>query len=198
MQQQIILASQSPRRAEILNWLGVDFLQYPADIDETRLNHESGQDYVIRLAVEKAQACAQLHPELSQGRLVLGSDTTVVVDEHVLEKPADQADLSRMLGLLSGRTHWVYTGVALYCDGTVHSQCVATQVRFRPISPAEMHFYWQSGEPRGKAGGYAIQGLGGQFVSHISGSYSAVMGLPLYETADMLRSAGILLKGVDK
>lgn len=198
MQQQIILASQSPRRAEILNWLGIDFLQYPADIDETRLDGESAQAYVTRLAEQKAQACASMHPQLCDSRVVLGSDTTVAVDEHIFEKPEDEADMCRMLSLLSGRVHQVYSGIALYNAGKIVSACVATDVRFRVISDAEMHHYWQSGEPLGKAGGYAIQGLGGQFVEHISGSYTAVMGLPLFETAAMLRGAGILLRGADK
>ena len=198
MQQQIILASQSPRRAEILRWLDVDFLQHPADIDETRLAQESPRDYVTRLAEQKALACAAAQSELADTHLILGSDTTVAADQQVFEKPRDEADMCRMLSTLSGRRHQVFTAIATLYQGQLRSQCVSTEVTFRTVNATEMGFYWSSGEPKGKAGGYAIQGLGGQFVTHIEGSYTAVMGLPLAETAAMLREAGIKIKGVDR
>ncbi|MDQ2069960.1 Maf family protein [Natronospira bacteriovora] len=184
----LILASQSPRRRELLEQIGLTFDVIPADINESVQAGELAVDFVARMAREKAEAVARQQPDA----LVLGSDTAVVVDEHILGKPADKADARRMLGLLSGREHAVLSAVALIVPG--QAERVITQVsrvRFRSISETEMHAYWRSGEPKDKAGAYAIQGLGAVFVEHLSGSYSGVMGLPLFETARLLEEAGI-------
>ncbi len=184
----LILASQSPRRRELLEQIGLTFDVLPADINESVQAGESAVDFVARMAREKAEAVARQQPDA----LVLGSDTAVVVDEHILGKPADEADARRMLGLLSGREHTVLSAVALLGAGQPPCCRVqASRVRFRTISGEEMARYWASGEPRDKAGAYAIQGLGAVFVEHLSGSYSGVMGLPLFETARLLEEAGI-------
>lgn len=186
----LILASASPRRAELLRQIGVDFRPYPVDLDETPLPGESPENHVLRLARSKAEAAWQ---RLGQPAdcLVLGSDTTVSLDGEILGKPADEAECLAMLSRLSGRTHEVLTGVALLSPGEgVAVECVTSRVSFRAIEPAEMKAYWRSGEPRDKAGAYAIQGRGAVFVRHIEGSYSAVVGLPLYEVAQMLGRAG--------
>lgn len=183
----LLLASQSPRRAELLRQIGLDFKCLPADIDETPLAGESPEDYVRRMATEKARAMHARHP----GDAVIGSDTTVVLHNRVLGKPVDRKDGIDMLLALSGQTHRVLTGVALVHD-RVDYVLSQSEVSFRTVSEDEAGRYWDSGEPRDKAGGYAIQGLGAVFVQHIQGSYSGIMGLPLYETAQLLR--GIALK----
>jgi septum formation protein len=181
------LASASPRRRQLLELIGVPHVVTPADIDETPRPNEAGAAYVTRLARDKALA---VHARL--GDLpVLAADTTVHVDGHILEKPRSEADCIRMLGLLSGRRHQVYTGVCVVSAAPPVLICSETQVEFRPISHDEMHAYWASGEPQGKAGAYAIQGLGAVFVSNIVGSYTGVMGLPLYETAQVLSRHGV-------
>ena len=182
----LILASQSPRRAELLRQIGVDFQCLPAEIDETPLANESAADYVHRMSVEKARAIHSLHPQA----LVLGSDTSVVLDDRILGKPEDRAHGIAMLLELSGRTHRVLTGVALVHE-RIEYALSASRVSFRTISPGEAARYWDSGEPRDKAGGYAIQGLGAIFVEHIEGSYTGIMGLPLFETAALLNRAGL-------
>jgi septum formation protein len=141
----------------------------------------------MRLAAEKAAAVRRLHGDLP----VLAADTTVHVDGHILEKPQSEADCVRMLDLLSGRRHQVYTGICVISDAAPAVRCAETAVEFRAISRAEMHAYWLSGEPHGKAGAYAIQGLGAVFVAGIVGSYTGVMGLPLFETAELLRQHGV-------
>ncbi len=182
----LILASQSPRRAELLRQIGVAFDTAPADIDETRLAHESAHAYVERMAIEKARAMYALHPDYP----VLGSDTSVVLGERILGKPRDREHGIAMLLGLAGHTHRVLTGVALV-HARIDYLLSESRVRFGPISEQAAARYWDSGEPRDKAGGYAIQGLGAVFVEHIEGSYSGVMGLPLFETARLLRGAGI-------
>ena len=159
----------------------------PADIDETPHANENGRDYVTRLARGKASAIAAKHADLP----VLAADTTVCIDDQILEKPRDEADCLRMLGLLEGRAHQVYTGVCVMSGSNASSVAVTTEVEFRKISPEEMHAYWASGEPHGKAGAYAIQGFGAIFVKRIAGSYTNVMGLPLFETAEFLRKHGV-------
>lgn len=181
------LASASPRRRQLLELIGVPHVVTPSDIDETLLPGEEGGIYVCRLAMEKAGVVRKLYPDLP----VLAADTTVVVDGAILEKPKDEADCLRMLSLLSGRTHYVFTGVCVISDAFPSVGCTRTEVEFRVISRLEMSAYWTSGEPQGKAGAYAIQGLGAIFVSKVTGSYSGVMGLPLFETAESLRNHGV-------
>ncbi|WP_372996151.1 Maf family protein [Marinobacter sp.] len=183
---QIILASASPRRAELLQQIGLNFLVRPADIDETPEPAETPEHYVERLAREKAMAVA----ESAGNCLVLGSDTSVVLDGVILGKPADPADARATLARLSGATHQVMTAVALTAEGQCQSCLVITEVRFRELSAGEIEAYVASGEPMDKAGSYGIQGLGGIFVNELRGSYSAVVGLPLQETAALLASAG--------
>lgn len=186
----ICLASASPRRRELLAQLGVAHRVVPADIDETRREGEAADDYVLRMALEKARRVAA-DPQASQGLPVLGADTSVVIGGEVLGKPADAAQSRRMLDLLGGRTHEVLSAVALVDARGARSRLSRTEVRFRRVSPAEAEAYWHSGEPRDKAGGYAIQGLAAAFVESIAGSYSGVVGLPLFETAQLLESVGI-------
>ena len=180
------LASSSPRRCRILERMGLDFTAAGVGVDERQLPDEPAADMVVRLAAEKACAVAA-----QPGTAVLGADTAVVLDGEVFGKPADQADALRMLARLSGRRHQVMTGVAVRSAGTTKSTLSVTDVTFREINPDEALDYWQSGEPAGKAGAYAIQGLGGAFVASIAGSYTGVVGLPVTETAELLRWAGI-------
>jgi len=182
----IILASASPRRGELLRQMGVEFRVWPADIDETPGDHEQPGDYVLRLAREKALAIARLAPEA----IVVGADTSVVIDTCILGKPATCEEAADTLRALSGRTHQVLTGVAVAVDGYAVACLVTTDVRFRTLRPDEIGSYVRSGEPMDKAGSYGIQGLGGIFVESLRGSYSAVVGLPLRETADLLAQAG--------
>lgn len=187
----LILASQSPRRAELLKQIGIPFSQINVDVNETVLNGEVAEDYVRRLAEQKSLVgwnnSAKQWP-------VLGADTAVVVDGQILGKPLNAADASSMLNLLSGNEHSVLTAVALTYPGASgrrqKSLLVESFVTFGLLTQAKIDAYWQSGEPRDKAGSYAIQGLGGQFVKHLSGSYSAVVGLPLYETRQLLNDIG--------
>lgn len=187
----IYLASRSPRRLELLRQIGVDPDVVTVDVDETALPGESPEDYVRRLAVAKAQSGHAALSEACNGP-VLGSDTAVVAGNTTMGKPLDREDALRMLRKLSGRTHRVLTGVALVM-GTVRYRLSDSRVSFRNISAAEALAYWETGEPADKAGAYAIQGLGAVFVAGLEGSYSGVMGLPLFETAALLREAGIEL-----
>lgn len=188
----LCLASASPRRRELLVQIGVPHLVQPADLDETPLAGEAPADYVERLARAKAQAVWRERRADGALRLpVLGADTTVTIDSHVLGKPADETALQAMFARLSGREHEVWSAVALANEGGTVSRRSCTRVKFRVITPAEVARYWASGEPRDKAGGYAIQGLGAVFVERIEGSYSGVVGLPLLETAALLVAAGI-------
>jgi len=191
----LILASASPRRKELLGQLVREFDICPADIDETPYQGEGASAYVKRMAHEKALAVAD---KLSQDKttssfIVLASDTSVVVDGIILGKPADFEESKAMLRLLSGRDHQVMTSVCLYDAKREHLQLtnVVSDVSFRAISDVEIAQYWRSGEPQDKAGSYAIQGLGAVFVRAVSGSYSAVVGLPLYETSQLLALFGI-------
>ena len=188
----VYLASASPRRGELLRQLGVHFRVLAADIDENRLSAEAAEGYVARLAAAKAEAgWERLRAE--ERAPVLGADTTVLVGDEVLGKPVDRADAMRMLGRLSGGIHVVLTGVALRDAGGVRFRLSRSEVRFRVIEPAEAAAYWDTGEPRDKAGGYAIQGFGAAFVRDLSGSFSGVMGLPLFETAQLLIEARVPL-----
>jgi septum formation protein len=180
------LASSSPRRKEILEMLGLTFSSGGVDVDESRKDGEPADKMVVRLAEAKARAI-----EVGESAIVLGADTAVVLGDDVFGKPRDCKDAFETLARLSGNTHKVLTGIALYSAQGVRTALSRTEVRFRDISPDEALAYWQSGEPCDKAGAYAIQGLGGVFVEAISGSYSGVVGLPVFETARMLRDAGI-------
>lgn len=185
----LVLASSSPRRRELLQQIGVEFDVRVCPVDETPLPAEDPQAYVRRLAIIKAQASVQADDQ----RPVLGADTTVVCDGQILGKPENLADAQRILGMLSGRYHQVLTAIALVHGKSVLSEVVSTDVLFRTISPAEIEQYWASGEPCDKAGAYGIQGKGAVFVSRIEGSYSAVVGLPLAETAALLTKSGVPL-----
>jgi len=186
----IVLASASPRRRELLTQIGVPHVVLAVDIDESAQPGEAPSALARRLAREKAVA-----GRMRDGgdRAALGSDTIVVLDGEVYGKPRDAADARRMLGALSGRSHEVMSAVALALPGggPVRDALSVTEVRMRALAPAEIDAYWASGEPEGKAGAYAIQGLGAVFIEHIRGSYSGVMGLPLYETASLLQAAGL-------
>ena len=166
--------------------MGLEFTAAGVDVDERRHPGESADIMVLRLAV--AKACAV---DAAPGTVILGADTAVVLDGEVFGKPADEADALRMLAALSGRRHEVMTGVAVRSGESTASALTVTEVKFREIRPDEALEYWQSGEPRGKAGAYAIQGHAGAFVEEIAGSYTGVVGLPVLETAELLRGAGI-------
>ncbi|MDP3875733.1 MAG: Maf family protein [Methylobacter sp.] len=187
MTAQIILASASPRRRELLDQIHITYRVYPLDIDETPLPDETPLAYVQRLAAEKsAAAVAQLGDSLP----VLAADTAVVLDDVIMGKPKDRDDALAMLRQLSGKMHRVYSAVSL--RGQEHGEAVSiTEVTFRPLTENEIAAYWHSGEPADKAGSYAIQGLGGVFVAAINGSFSGVVGLPLFETAELLSRQGI-------
>ncbi|WP_288097780.1 Maf family protein [Pseudomonas sp.] len=186
----LYLASGSPRRRELLTQIGVPFSAVSADIDETPLAHESPSAYVERLARGKAAAGRDV-VRSDAPFCVLGADTAVVLDGKILGKPVDEADACAMLKMLSGCEHEVLTAIALLEGERCESRVVRSVVRFRPISSDEAAAYWASGEPWDKAGGYGIQGLGAVFVAGLNGSYSAVVGLPLCETAELLGHFGI-------
>ena len=186
------LASASPRRRELLRQIGAVFEVSPAQIEERRHNGESAPAFAQRLAREKARVIWDNLPLTAQS-CVLGADTVVVADEQILGKPVDRADGLRMLRLLSDRTHQVYTAVALIDGEQLHEALSVSKVTFRAITESEAQRYWDSGEPVDKAGGYAIQGYGAVFVRQLEGSFSGVVGLPLFETATLLSAAGVSL-----
>lgn len=183
MLQPIYLASASPRRRELLTQLNVEFLQFSVDADESILENEVAIKHVERLARLKAQSGVALG---YHDRPVLGSDTIVVINGEILGKPKNKQDALVMLTKLSGQTHQVMTAIAVADEKNVLSEVVVTDVTFKVLNAAEIEAYWHSGEPEDKAGSYGIQGLGGRFVSHLSGSYFAVVGLPLFETERLL------------
>ncbi|MFB8831307.1 Maf family protein [Azotobacter sp. CWF10] len=186
----LYLASGSPRRRELLMQIGVPFVPLAVAIDESPAPDETPATYVERLARDKAAAgLASLIGD--RQAVVLGADTTVVLDGRILGKPRDRAEAQAMLQALGGRGHEVLTAVALAAAGRCEARVVRSRVAFRPIAADEAEAYWTTGEPRDKAGGYAIQGLAAVFVSHLEGSYSAVVGLPLCETAQLLAEFGI-------
>lgn len=188
----ICLASASPRRRELLQQIGVPHIVQPADLDETARPHESPLAYVERLARDKAEWVRAKRERAGAPPLpVLGADTTVTIDGLLLGKPVDEQDFLGTIGKLAGRTHEVLSAVALSTRADTRSAVSMTRVSFRAIGAEEARRYWASGEPRDKAGGYAIQGLGAVFVQHIDGSYSGVMGLPIAETAALLVAAGV-------
>lgn len=190
----LYLASQSPRRRELLTQVGISFEVLAVDINETVNKNETAEEYVVRLAREKALACCEIEKPVNKP--VLGSDTAVVIDGEILGKPENKSDAKRMLGLLSGKTHQVMTAVALAIPGQnsqaeLSSVISVSDVTFKVLSNHEIDQYVQSGECDDKAGSYAIQGLAAAFITHLSGSYSGVMGLPLYETIELLNKSGI-------
>lgn len=182
----IHLASQSPRRRELLAQIGIRHDVVAVAVDENTRPGEAPAEYVLRLALAKARAGRALRSD----RPVLGADTAVVTDDEVLGKPRDRSDGIAMLARLSGREHRVLTAVALVGERE-ETRLSVSHVRFRAVEAAEAAAYWATGEPADKAGGYAVQGLGAIFVESIAGSYSGVMGLPLFETGELLRRAGI-------
>lgn len=183
----IILASASPRRQELLNQIGVCYTVCAVDIDESPRTNEPPLVYVQRLAAEKSAACAAKLPTTLP---ILAADTAVIVGDVIMGKPKDKDDALNMLRLLSDKTHQVYSAISL--RGSIHSQAVSiTDVTFKNLSEQEILDYWHSGEPVDKAGAYAIQGKGSVFVVSISGSFSGVVGLPLYETAQLLLKQGV-------
>jgi septum formation protein len=182
----MILASQSPRRRELLSQLTSDFRVVVADVDETLLPGEVPERYVLRLAELKARTVAH---EAGPDEAVIAADTTVSVSGQILNKPIDKADFLRMMSVLSGQTHQVYTGLCVIQASSVRTAVVCTDVAMRPLTQSECECYWLSGEPQDKAGGYGIQGLAARFVRRIEGSYTNVVGLPLVELEALLSNA---------
>ncbi len=183
----VYLASGSPRRRELLQQIGVAFRVIEAAVDETVLEHEAPAAYVSRVAAAKANAGWQCRRDAADAP-VLAADTAVVLGGSILGKPQDRDDALYMLQRLSGRSHEVFTAVAVRVGASLNVMVSRSVVTFRPIDAAEAGAYWDTGEPRDKAGAYAIQGRAAVFVSDLCGSYSGVMGLPLFETAELLRS----------
>ncbi len=184
----LYLASQSPRRRELLQQIGVSHQVVTASVEEIPLDHETAAEYVLRLA--RTKALAGLASVQASGLTivpVLGADTVVVCDDHIMEKPRDQAHAAAMLQRLSGRTHQVMTAVALANETQVAVELSVTDVVFRELDDDEISAYWHTGEPHDKAGGYGIQGLGAVFVQQIRGSYTGVVGLPIEQTIILLK-----------
>lgn len=195
---ELVLASQSPQRLELLRQVGFEPFCLPADIDEQPLNSEAPEELVLRLACTKASACAEM-PQFSElsgsglKRVILAADTVINLNGQIMGKPRNEEHALDMLQQLSGREHWVHSGVCVQELGNSvqHTQVVTTRVQFASLTRQVAQRYWHSGEPQGKAGSYAIQGIGAQFVVQLSGSYSNVVGLPLYETTQLLARTGL-------
>lgn len=182
---QVLLASASPRRSELLRQVAITHAVRPVDIDESVRDGEAPSAYVLRLAESKAAALWQ-KLAAAERRPVLAADTTVALEGEIFGKPATLAEARAMLGRLSGRTHEVHTAVAVLHAGGAAARVSSSSVTFRALTPGEIDAYWHTGEPADKAGGYAVQGRAAAFISHIAGSYSGIMGLPLYETWELL------------
>ena len=189
----IYLASSSPRRAELLDQIGVQFRVYAIEINETRYDGEAAADYVCRMAKEKAEVVGRVLIAQQDDYRVLAADTTITLDGDIIGKPADQEQCRCILGQLSARQHLVLTAVALATPNGIACRLVQSRVSFKALSPAEIDDYCASEEPMDKAGAYAIQGRAALFIRYLEGSYSAVMGLPLFETAELLRDADTAL-----
>ena len=187
----IYLASRSPRRVELLKQIGILCVTLPADIDETQNLNESPIDYVMRLARQKAEACVQALNSEQRLSQIIAADTTVVLDGQVLGKPEDDNDARQILTRLSGRVHQVHTAVALAFNNQIEVVLSTTVVEMMDLSVAQIEAYIASGDHRDKAGSYGIQGAAGAWIKRIEGSYTGVMGLPLYETAALLRKCGL-------
>lgn len=192
-QPQLYLASASPRRRELLAAVGLRFARVAADVDEDVLPGEAPDRYVRRLALAKARAGRQTLEAADATPPVLGADTAVVIDEAILGKPTGRDDALAMLARLSGREHRVLTAVALVRGAREACALSVSRVRFRELDEGERRAYWDTGEPADKAGAYGVQGIGASFVRELHGSHSGVMGLPLYETAALLRAFGVEL-----
>ena len=184
----LVLASGSPRRRQWLEAMRIPFILQAPDVDETPGADEEPADLVLRLAELKAAVVAAARP----GHWVLAADTTVAVDHHTLNKPVDVEDAVRMLLLLQGRAHQVHTGLCLRRDTVVHSFVDTAEVRFRPLTEAQIRWYIATGEPMDKAGSYAIQGIGALFIEGVEGSFSTVMGLPVERLGALLENLGLL------
>lgn len=184
----IVLASASPRRAELLQQIGLDFDVAPSDIDESVHADESVMDYVQRMASSKAAVARQQH---SSEDIIIAADTTVAIDNTILGKPENEAHCIEMLASLSGRIHMVHTAVVVSQLDYVGKALSSSEVSFRQIDAVEAKNYWLTGEPKDKAGSYAIQGKGAVFVNKLTGSYSGVVGLPLYELTQLLRDTDV-------
>ena len=186
----LVLASASPRRAELLTAAGFTFDVRPAEVDETPRPGEAPIPYAVRVA--RAKAMAAVDDCRNSGTVVLAADTVVVLDGHILGKPVDPADAGNMLKLLSGAVHTVHTAVVLQVGGGCREEVVSTRVRLLPLTDAEIRWYVETGEPEGKAGAYAIQGRAARFVDWIEGSWSNVVGLPIATVYRMLNEAGVI------
>ncbi len=185
----IYLASASPRRKKLLEQLGIRFDVLSIDIEEKKEMNEKAADYVRRLSIEKSQTGVMVAPE---NLPVLGADTIVVCDDHILEKPANFDDAKRMLEMLSGRSHQVMTAITFTNRTQQLTKMITTDVWFKPLTEKEIKVYWQTGEPQDKAGSYAIQGIAGRFVTRLEGSFTGVVGLPLYETDELFKEFQLL------
>lgn len=190
MTRTVILASASPRRTALLKQLGIAHSVAPVGIDESRLVDETPLAQVARLAREKAQASAA-KVGLTADTVILASDTLISFNGESVGKPIDRKDAHRILSMLSGNTHEVLTSICVMSTEGQKTQVITTQVEFASLTPAQIDAYWDTGEPADKAGSYAIQGIGGQFVVAIKGSASAVVGLPLFETRELLNEFGV-------
>ena len=189
----IYLASRSPRRAELLRQIGVEFVVHDIDIDESGLPAETPAEYVCRMANSKARVAAEQIAGRQDSSVVLAADTTIAIDNEIIGKPADRDQCHCILGQLSARQHQVLTAVALASRGDIDLRLSRNRVSFRSLSTQEIESYCATAEPMDKAGAYAIQGKAAMFIEYLEGSYSAVMGLPLFETAELLRNADIEL-----
>lgn len=188
----IILASKSPRRKQLLSMMGLEFAVRTADIDETMDPAQTPAHETAAVCRRKAEKIAQ---DAAPGDVVIAADTIVVIDGKILGKPQDEEDAARMLRLLSGRTHTVYTGLCVIRGEKTQTQVVASDVTFRALLDEEIAAYIKTGEPMDKAGSYGIQGYGAMFVSHLEGDYFSVMGLPVCTLSGMLRAAGVPVLG---
>ncbi|HUP47563.1 MAG TPA: Maf family protein [Thermoanaerobaculia bacterium] len=192
-----ILASSSPRRRELLASIGIDFEVVPSHVPEKPQPGEAPEEYVARLSRDKAAAVAAAHPD----RWIIAADTTVLFGDQLLEKPAHEADAARMLSVIAGKTHVVYSGVTIEKASLAYreTRVAESEVRMLPLSPEDIAWYVGTGEPLDKAGAYAVQGIGAMFIDSIHGSYTNVVGLPLALLFQMLRKAGVeVLRGVDR
>lgn len=189
----IYLASRSPRRAELLRQIGMQFEVYAVDIDESKLSQESAVAYVCRMAQSKAKTAAEQITAFCKDFAVLAADTIITIDGGIIGKPADAGQCRSILQRLSARQHQVLTAVAVAAENHAALRLSLNRVSFRQISPAEIDAYCATAEPRDKAGAYAIQGKAAIFIEHLEGSYSSVMGLPIFETAELLHGVNVEL-----
>lgn len=187
---QIILASSSPRRKQLLDQINVSYLCYHPQTEEIMAPGESPHDYALRNSLEKALNIKN-RPDISSRLPILAADTIISINGNVLGKPKNRQDFLNMLELLSDSSHHVITAVTILVDNASHSAISNSTVTFRQVTREERDAYWETGEPLDKAGGYAIQGQGAIFIKKIEGSYSGIMGLPLFETSELIRRAGI-------